>query len=469
MRQLLPLFLASFFLFRTAPTNVLVVLSDDQDAVSARRPDVMPNLLSLWGSSGVTFTNAFANNPLCCPDRATLQTGQLAQNHGVWLNIPPGGYAALDYRDTLGVWAQQAGYQTGWIGKFMNNYGIDDHPGIPATNKCREVPPGYSHWWVVLGPVLYNNYTVNSNSALVRYGTGSLPPGCGAPDQTTPNVYLTDEIAAQAEAFIASHSGPWMLVVAPIAPHREEGGPPIPAPRHLGTFATEPFPTAASYNEQNVTDKPQFIKSLPKFTQTQTRAHRTHFRARLEALLAVDELVARLEQALVSSGQHANTVRIYTSDNGWLNGEHRWFNKEVLYEESIRVPLVVSGPGYVPGVRAELVSTPDVTATILALTGAVPTRVQDGVDLAPLLTGQSPTWRTALLLNSRDRTSYDGVRTLTFTYGEHLTGEQELYDLTLDPFQLASKHNDPAYADVKADLAAKLSLLRDCAGASCWQ
>jgi arylsulfatase A-like enzyme len=452
---------------RTTRPNVLLVITDDQDAASVR-PDTLPSVLSLWAANGVTFSQAFAQNPLCCPDRASLLTGQLAQNHGVWLNILPGGWSALDYTSTLGVWAQRAGYTTGWIGKFLNNYGIDAHPTIPGTNKCRQQAQGFDFWWVLLKNE-YNDYSVNANGVLTSYGSASLPSDCGPPDATLPNSYSTDEIRAQAEGFIASTPGPWFLVVAPFAPHRVGNGLPVPAPRHAGMFATEPFPTAASYNERNVSDKPAFIRANPAFTSTQTQFNRTFFRARLETLLAVDELVAGLESALVSSGQDANSVRIYTSDNGWLNGQHRWLNKEVLYEESIRIPLIVRGPDYPSGATlSELVGTADLTPTLATLMEATPTRVQDGADLGPLLRGEAPLWRSALLLNSRDRTSYDAVRTTAFTYAEHLTGELELYDLAADPFQLASKHKDPAYAATKASLAATLATLKACVGSGCW-
>jgi arylsulfatase A-like enzyme len=205
----------------------------------------------------------------------------------------------------------------------------------------------------------------------VKYGSAPVPPGCVV-DSSVANVYSTDRLAQRATVWINSHAshGPWFLVVAPFASH-SDGGPPVPAARHNEIFAGDPFPIPGSlnYNEADVSDKPARIRALPLLTTQDTVQRAKFHRKRREAILAVDELIASIEASIVGSGQSANTVRIFTSDNGWLNGEHRIAgNKVHAYEESARVPLIVRGPGYlIGGTLSELVGLADLAPTIVTL------------------------------------------------------------------------------------------------------
>jgi arylsulfatase A-like enzyme len=312
---------------------------------------------------------------------------------------------------------------------------------------------------------------------LTAYGEGAPPQACGAPDLALPSSYSTDEIASRAEGFIQTAPQPWFLVAATFAPHAmnqdHEASAPLPASRHAGAYAQAQFPVpgynATAYNEADVTDKPKFIRQQKRFNLSQRNEHRQLYRSRLETLLAVDDLVAGVEAALVATGQASNTVRVFASDNGYSIGDHRWLSKFVLYEPSVKIPLVVSGPGFQAGVsRTELVSNVDLVSTILALGGATPARLQDGADLGPLLRGDPVPWRSALLLESRATSSYDAIRTASYVYAEHLSTEKELYDLIADPAQMQSRHADPAYEAIKATLAAQLAPLRRCVGAGCW-
>jgi N-acetylglucosamine-6-sulfatase len=138
--------------------NVLVILTDDQTVESMR---VMAGVRSELGAAGTTFERSFVSNPLCCPSRATLYTGQYTHNHGVIGNRPPeGGYGRLDKSEWLPVWLQRAGYHTVHIGKFMNRYGQDSPP--------TEVPPGWNEWYTSVDPSTYSfyGYTLNENGAL---------------------------------------------------------------------------------------------------------------------------------------------------------------------------------------------------------------------------------------------------------------------------------------------------------------
>ena len=157
----------------------------------------------------------------------------------------------------------------------------------------------------------------------------------------------------------------------------------VPAPRHYAAFAGTPLPRPPSFNERNVADKPALIRKRPRLAPWQIAAITETRRQRLAALLAVDEGVTRIVETLRATGVLANTVVIFTSDNGWMAGEHRVPSGKMLaYEPSIRVPLLMRGPGIPAGVRrSELVWNGDLAPTILALTGAQPAWPLDGRSL----------------------------------------------------------------------------------------
>ena len=172
--------------------------------------------------------------------------------------------------------------------------------------------------------------------------------------------------------------------------------------------------------------------------------------------------------ALEARGELDNTLIAYTSDNGFFHGEHRVFQgKQRIYEESIRVPLQMRGPGIAPGTRVdELSINADLAPTIVAAANASPGLVMDGQSLISIV--QQP--RSELLLERRalnEQPRFTAIRSARYKYAEHGSGERELYDLQNDPFELRNRHGDPAYAAVEAQLAARLLELQDCAGSSC--
>lgn len=439
--------------------NVLLILTDDQTLESMR---VMEKTLHLLGEEGTTFENSFVSYPMCCPSRATGLTGQYAHNHGVMGNkSPEGGYHRLDSKNTLPVWLRAAGYQTAHVGKYLNGY------------TGPKVPPGWSRWFGLSDPTTYQmyGYLVIDNGKRVRYGESEAD-------------YQTDVLAAKAEAILRdfardkSHR-PFFLSVAPLAPHTErsdeagKGTPPRPAPRHQGRFADEPMPEKASFDEADVSDKPGHIQRFPRLSPAKKAAVLSSYRARLASLLAADDLVERLVTALEETGQLDNTVIIFTSDNGFLLGEHRVPDGKLLpYEESIRVPLIVRGGGFPAGATAlQPVANIDLAPTILELTGAKPRRTMDGRSLLPLALDPSLGRDRDLLLEgfSRNsaRPSYEAIRTPGWLWVEYRNGARELYDLEADPLQLRNRQGDPALAAVQADLARRLAKLRTCAGATC--
>lgn len=437
--------------------NILLVLTDDQTLESLR---VMPQTQRLVGDAGTTFANAFVSFPLCCPSRATLLTGQYAHNHGVRGNQPPGGgVGALDDAETLPVWLQRAGYYTAHVGKYLNGYGEWTKP---------TVPPGWSRWLALVDPTTYSfyDYTLSDDGRLVRYGSAEAD-------------YQTDVLAAAAEEVIRERAGrgPFFLSVAPVAPHLErsdvrgQGTPPRPAPRHAGRFAGEPLPAKASFDEADVSDKPRSLQRFKRLSTAGREDVLRTYRAQLESLLAVDELVARLVDALEETGELDRTLVVFTSDNGFFHGEHRIREGKFLpYEEAIRVPLLVRGPGFPAGaVATQLVANIDLAPTLLAASGATARLRLDGVPLQPLAADPRAGRGRALLLEALEgnRATYTGVRTARWLWIEYDDGSRELYDLERDPLQLRSRHLAKALARTRAELAAQLDELRGCAGESC--
>lgn len=455
------------------PPNVVVMMTDDQDFRSTAE---MPQLQELVGQRGTTFDTNVVNFPLCCPSRATFLTGQYAHNHGVeWNNWPEGGYYRFDGSETLPVWLQRAGYETIHVGKYLNEYGERDP---------REVPPGWDQWWGGVDPSTYGyyDYTLNHNGKLRTWGS--------EPEDYSTDVYAS--LAAREIRRAADGKGPFFLSVAPNAPHtvavetsaRQEGLPAVPAPRDADAYADAALPRYPNFNEADLSDKPALEIFYPNPMSAEVIASLTeHYRGRMGSLLAVDDLVAKIDSTLRQAGVRRDTVVIYTSDNGWILGEHRLHDvltqdgsaagvKYVPYEGSARVPLMIAGPGFPKG---KTVSNPtvnaDLTKTILALTGAKAELPQDGRSLRRIARHPDEARDRAVLIetfeNPRGVPPYQAIRTRRYRYDETVGGITGLYDLKRDPWELESVHDDPRYAEIVDLLAAELDRLRDCRGSSC--
>ncbi|HMC06886.1 MAG TPA: sulfatase [Solirubrobacterales bacterium] len=442
----------------SAHPNVLVIETDDQTAASM---SVMSNVNSRIVARGATFQNSFVNYSLCCPSRSTFLTGQYEHNHGVLGNSSPDGgfgrFESLHGTNNLAVWLQHSGYYTGLIGKYLNGY-----------SNSPPVPPGWSEWHAAAPATLsVYDYTLNENGTLVQYGTD-------------PQDFKQDVLTGKAVEFVdrrAPARKPFFLWLTYTAPHA--GGPnpnpqppancdgtAKPAPRHAHSFDSEPLPMPPNYNEADVSDKPAEISSRPPLTAADTATITRHYRCRLESLLSVDEGVNSIMDALKATGELSNTYVVFTSDNGFFHGEHRIPGGKLhIYEESIRVPLAIRGPGIPHGGKVrDLAINADLAPTIVDVTGARPRLTMDGRSLVPLARHPTVERGRELLI---EQPTFEAIRTQRYIYAEHNTGEKELYDLKNDPFELQSRHDDPAYAAVKARLAARLHSLEECQGASC--
>ena len=447
-----------------ARENVVVIMTDDQTAASL---STMPNVNNLLGAEGTNFDQAIDSFPLCCPSRATNLTGQYAHNHGVLHNAPPfGGFLQLDSTSTLPVWLQNAGYRTMHVGRYLNGY--EARYGIPA---------GWTDWVGLPHSAAFNYVAWKAfNHGVVK----------SYPDAAHPGEYLTDFESRRAAELIDQASPgdqPFYLNVWYTAPHRGQPrdpddprrpGTPSPAHRHRDAYAGVRMPRPPSFNEKNMYDKPQVVADRPRLSHEFAAGVEENWRQENEALMSVDEGVAQIVEALRRNGELENTLIVFLSDNGFMHGEHRALAEKVLpYEESIRVPLVMRGPGVPRGrVDRRLVANVDVTSTILDATDVLPGRIQDGRSLLELLTDPGAEWgRDILIENGRGANgvpAYRGIRTYRFLYVEHrTTGEYELYDLANDPFELQSVDGHEQYAKVQRDLHTRLRQLVSCVGVDC--
>ncbi|MBA2765114.1 MAG: sulfatase [Thermoleophilaceae bacterium] len=429
------------------PPNVLVVTTDDQ---TVSQMDVMSRTNRLLGRDGTTFANAFVAFPQCCPSRASFLSGQYPHNHGVAERFERevDNYRAFNARESLPVWLGRAGYATAQVGRYLNGYGRGD--------GRTEIPLGWDSW---VAPVdhtefKYYDYTLNVNGRLVDYGSAARD-------------YQTDVIADFAVDYVderARKGRPFFLNVSPVAPHRERGREcdvkrtPRPAPRHTNLFEDRAFPRTPSFNEQDMSDKPAIYRAREEVSE---QCIDKGWQSELESLQAVDELVGRMVRSLRRAGEFEETLFVFTSDNGLMHGEHRLpFLKRVPYEEAIRVPLIVSGPGFESGTRNEMVSNIDLAPTILEQARARAGRghVLDGRPL-----GSTP-FRSELLVEER---GWSALRSPTGIFVQYKTGERELYDLVGDPFQTSSLHEDPMLAPLVSELSDRLAEIEDCRGAEC--
>lgn len=421
--------------------SIVFIVTDDQrwDTLS-----VMPTVRHRIGGAGVKFRNGFVVNPLCCPSRASILTGQYSHSTGLYRNEPPyGGFPSFDDSSTLPVWLSEAGYKTGLFGKYLNQY-----------RETTYVPPGWSRWVVPMASATdqYFDYDLNVDGTMTHRGTA-------------PEDYLTDVLADHAVSWIKKNpTRPLFLYFAPKAPH----GPATPAPRHAGA----PVPTwdpPPSFNERNVSDKPAHIRALPKVSD-RDRIRIRRFRAKqLRTLMAVDDAVDRILDALEQTGRLSTTLVVFTSDNGFTWGEHRWVkNKQVPYEESIRVPFLVRYDPLVSQARRDgrFVLNIDLAPTAAEIAGTTAPDA-DGESLLPLLASAKGPGRSDFLIEhmgldeERFVPSYCAVRNNRHTYVAYDTGETELYDLASDPYQLKNRASDPALEGVRTELSARVGTLCD--------
>jgi N-acetylglucosamine-6-sulfatase len=402
-----------------ARPNIVLIVTDDQrwDTLA-----YMPTVQSELIAKGATFSNAFVVNPVCCPSRASILTGKWSHSTGVWgIDGDYGGFHVFRDGSTLPVWLRAAGYHTGLVGKYLNGY-LDD----------AYVPPGWDRWFAnTTNPNGYFDWSASDNGTKVAFGH-------------EPSDYSTDVLASQAVEFIRnSGSQPFFLYFTPKAPHIDTPMHVTPAPRHVGAYADLPAWRPPSLNEADVSDKPRYVRNHYPLPTDQLGALREQ---QLESLLAVDEGVAQILTALQDTDKLTNTLIVFMSDNGYGWGEHRLTHKVVPYEESIRVPLVIrwDALGLAPRTEPRFALNVDLAPTIAAAVG-ITAPGAEGRNLLPLLTGEQSGWRPSFLIENEMSPkwgipAYCGFRGVRWKYVQYATGEEELYDLGRDPYELHSLH-----------------------------
>lgn len=445
------------------PPNFVVIYADD---LQTELIEYMPNVQRML-AEGTSFENFVVADSRCCPSRATFLTGQLPHNTGVYTNSPPyGGTKAFDANGnperTFAVALRDRGYRTALFGKYLNGYS-------PAKGG---VPPGWTDWAATARGYQGFDYQFNENGTLRNYGEH-------------PDDYLTDVIAERGDELIGDSvidRRPFFLKLSVFTPHV----PAIPAPRHVGLVPNLRAPRPPSFNRR-VTDAPRWLAVRKRIKRPVVQEMDYRFRQQVRSMISVDEMLGRLRDRVQSLGIADNTYFLFTSDNGFHLGEHRLQpGKMTAFDEDIRVPLIVTGPGVPAGGRVEaMVQNTDLAPTFEELAGAPARPEVDGRSLAPLMHGQPvpADWRAAALVehraeyrskyNRRDPDAqppasgnppgYNALRTVDGTYVEYRTGEREFYDDTVDPHQMHNAYDFLSGAE-KRSLSRALAALLTCDG-----
>ncbi|MEX1097074.1 MAG: sulfatase [Planctomycetales bacterium] len=460
------------------PPNILFIFTDDHasHAISVYGSNInqTPHIDRL-ATEGMLFRNCFCTNSICGPSRAVILTGKHSHLNGFRSNDERFDGSQQTFPKLL----QQAGYQTALIGKW----------------HLASTPTGFDYWQILPGQGQYYNPPMNDNAQRVKH-TG----------------YATDIVTDITLEYLdkkRDRDKPFLVMCQHKAPHREW----MPGPEHLTLYDDAEIPepptlfddysgrgpaakqqemTIANHLSQNdlKLSKPYGLNEEqlekwnaaygPKneaFRQANLQGddlvrwkYQRYIKDYLRCIASVDDNIGRLLKYLDDSGLAENTIVIYSSDQGFYLGDHGWYDKRWMYEESLRMPLIVRWPGKVKprSVNTDLVQNLDFAETFLEAAGvAVPADMQ-GASLVPLLEGKTPAdWRKSVYYHFYEFPGvhavrrHCGVRTdrhkLIHFYN---LDEWELFDLEQDPHELKSVYDDPAYADVVARLKAELKRLQ---------
>jgi arylsulfatase A-like enzyme len=432
--------------------NILFIMSDDHaaHAISAYGSTIntTPNIDRL-AREGVRLTNCFCENSLCSPSRAAIMTGTFSCRNGV-VDLS----TKLDpSKVTFPTALHEAGYQTALVGKW----------------HLHRDPTEFDHWDMLPEQGVYHNPVF-------------LTPG----KRTKVEGYVTDIITDKCIDWLEHRDKdrPFMLMCLHKAPHR----PWEPDVKHAHMYDHVDIPEPVTFNDDYATRSDaarQQKMSINDLTKTDVKedppAHLSpeqlkHWKYErfikdyLRCIASVDDSVGRLLKYLDEHGLAENTIVIYTSDQGFYLGDHGWFDKRWMYEESLRMPLIVRYPGHIPAASVcdKFVQNIDFAPTMLDYAGAAAPPVMQGASMRGLLEGKGDPLRTSVYYHYYEEgtehhvAAHYGVRTdrykLIRFYSE--VKAWELYDLQDDPHELHNVYDDPKYAPVVADLTAQLDRLR---------
>jgi arylsulfatase A-like enzyme len=386
--------------------NIIVLYTDDQRWDTL---DYMPAVGRL-AEEGVVFTNSFVTAPVCGPSRASLLTGRLASRQGITRN--EGASGQFDPSDTIAVKLRERGYVTALFGKYLNGY----------RDQFPKVPPGWSEWRVFRDRLkdLFSARSLYVDPVFSWNGRRRREIG-----------YSTDLLGDYAVEFIEEHADrPFFLLLSFWAAHV----PLHPADRHQKVLWGKAPERPSSFEEEGMSEKPSWLREAARGVDLD-QIWEYAWPRYLETLLSVDEAVASIRSKLEELGLEQNTIIVFTSDNGFLFGEHWYVGKGVPYEESIRVPLVVWNPRIGHREVDKTVLNVDIAPTLAQLAG---TEIDsDGHSILPLLFGSDAPSRRCFEIEWEEGfrlpEAYDAVRCGLFKYVKWHGGHRELYILPFDP------------------------------------
>ena len=460
------------------PMNILFIFADDHayQAISAygSNRNKTPNIDRI-AKEGMLFDRAFVTNSICAPSRAVILTGKHSHLNGQLTN----GERFNGAQQTFPKLLQKNGYQTAMVGKW----------------HLKSDPTGFDFWQVLQGQGPYYNPTMNTPDGVKKI-TG----------------YTTDVITDVTLDWLKNKrdpNQPFVLMSQHKAPHRNwQPGPKylnkyddieIPEPETLRDNyknRLEPASTQAMTIDRHLSANDLKLRAPGNLTPEQKAKwgaaynpknkafeeakldgedllkwkYQRYVKDYLRCIDAVDENVGRLLDYLDESGLAKNTVVIYSSDQGWYLGEHGWYDKRWMYEESFRTPLLVRWPGVTkPGSRnTDLVQNLDYAQTFLDICGVQSPKEMQGQSVVPLFKGQKPkNWRNSLYYHYYE---YPGAHSVRRHYGVrtdkhkliyfYMLDGWELYDLEKDPNELNSVYGNPKYAKLTKELKTELTRLR---------
>jgi arylsulfatase A-like enzyme len=450
--------------------NIVFVLTDDLSSDLVR---FMPHVLAMR-RDGASFSDFFVTDSLCCPSRASIFTGKFPHNTKVVTNGPArGGFTVFhrrhEGRHTFATALRRAGYRTGFFGKYLNRY-------LPGPHGTQEtfIPPGWTDWFGSSEGYRGYDYTFNDNGTLRYYAF-------------RPRDYATTVIGNHALRFIrdqASRRRPFFAEIAPYAPH----WPFVPAPRDEYRFPHLALRRPPSFDKP-VTHAATWMAGRPPLTRRQIARLRADYRDRAEAVQAVDRLIGRIQAVLRAQGSLGDTYLVFSSDNGFHLGQHRFTaGKMTAFDSDIRVPLVVTGPGVPRGKRVRaMAENVDFAPTFAAIGRTDMGPQRNGRSLLPFLHGRRVrNWRNAILVEHHgpDRNpsdpdfpksrgasnppSYEALRLRHALYVAYANGEREYFNLRADPYELHNRAGKLG-AGQRRRLQRALGRLASCSGAAgCW-
>ncbi|MEM9133332.1 MAG: sulfatase-like hydrolase/transferase [Actinomycetota bacterium] len=427
-----------------SPRNAVVIVVDD---LPWHMMEYLPKTRALLLDSGLEFDNHIVSTSTCCPARASIFTGLQPNNHGVINNTPPfGGSTRFDHEQTFVASLHDAGYRTGLFGKYINRFGSIQ----PYT------PPGWD---------THNALTFPSSPTKGFFDYKIIEDGTSVSYGTDPEEYSTTVLRDMTLDFIDTHAGtaPFFAYFAPFAPHK----PATAEPQYEGLYQDIEVPLPPNFNEADVSDKPRLVADSPPLTAAEEAEMEQLYKDMAETLPSIDDAVEDIVLKLKEKRVLGRTLIVFVSDNGLSLGSHRIERKECAYEECIRSPLLIRKPNArFTGASDELVTIADIAPTVLNWLKVDPEWEMDGANLNRFF--QWPNWteRDEVLIQVHGRAfnqnaNFIGLRTKTEMYAFYRNGQEEYYDLTVDPYQLDNAVDDPSYAARVDELRAALEARKE--------